>query len=144
MIVVGGVEIKVQDIIQVAPHRNDILVNTRLSYLKIPAEFREEWNNTQMLIKIIDEKLMEKVKYSYRQKVLRSPDPEDRVDYYETLNTHGVRDFEKETLLINSRRTPQEKQKELEELYRLIDLFEKAEIDSEYLKDRVRGAVFGE
>ena len=92
-------DIKFENVLDLAPKKLTVLVSEPFATLGISAYELDHFN-------------FERFKFHLIKWIKKRPNPEDRVLNFEALNEDGVWDYDRESFLIETRKSREEKQKE--------------------------------
>ena len=134
-------ELYVDMIKEIIPERQVILLKPHSYYESIRDKDSDQWKEFFFPVTIKDSKAFEKIKFEYIRWIKTAPDPQDRVADFEYQTPGELPDFDRLDKLIESRKTRQEKQKEIDEDIELIKECEKRRIDCKDLKQIVKNKL---
>lgn len=118
-------------------HISSVLPDERMVVIRDSGQYPQIRNSASFqvsgfkLVKLWDDELIGKVKFEFIKYLKTLPDPEDRVADFECRREDGSFCFQTEERLVESRKTIQEKQKEINEDNELRELCHKFKIPYE-------------
>lgn len=139
----NGVDIDPADIRCVIPWNRRVLLKPRKIYAELASNLRDSSIRFFIVVDDIENKDMSRFKFEHVKYIKTLPDPQDRVADFEIVDKNGIPDFDKERKLIETRKTRQERQKEIKEDLELVKEFEKAGYDCDFLKDDIKRKMQG-
>jgi hypothetical protein len=107
----GEIEIFTDDVIDLIPGQETVLLKARRMYLPLVDKIDNKYVFVAKIYKKIE---FNKFKFDYIKEIKTRPDPEDRVADFEWRDANGLPDFDKRDKLVEGRKTRKEKQQELD------------------------------
>lgn len=130
-------------IYNIHPDKRLLLLHHHAYYIDIADATPQIEMDTLIPVTIPDPTLFNRIKFEWIKWIKTDPNPENRVADFEWRDSNGLPDFKKLDKLIHSRKTIDEKQKEIDEELALIKEMDRLGVDSgpskEYLKQLIRG-----
>lgn len=139
----GGVfSLDIADIKDIVPRRGLVVVKPYDKYML--HNQNGSWPMRYGIhLHIQSKKEFDLIVFEYISHIKKNKDPEDRVAWFEYQTEDGRSDFELQEKLIESRKTPKEKETELEELHWFYNEFKRFGIDTKYIKEEIRNKMLG-
>lgn len=127
-VTVNGFNIGIEFIKDIIDHKQSIVTFFHLELNKMADERYRDLERWGLMIPIKDKKEFNMIKFSYISHIKKREDPRDRVAHYECLDSNLITDFNKLEKLIETRKTREEKNRELKEEIELKKVFDKKRI----------------
>lgn len=138
-----GIDIKPEHIKDVIPWNRRVLLKPFNIYAEIATNLSCQSIQFFICVDDVDDADMAKFKYEHIKYIKTLPNPEDRVADFEIRDEQGIPNFDRERKLIESRKTRQERQAEIKDDMHMIEQFEKAGLDCDFLKEELKRKLQG-
>lgn len=139
----NDIEIDLDDIKEVLPEINQVLLVPRKCYADLASNLRDQSLRFYIRVKDIDNDSIKRFKFEYIKHLKTLPDPADRVADFEVLDSNGLIDFDKRDKMIELRKTRAEKQEYINDMIELIEFSIEQDIECEDLKETLKQKMLG-